>query len=83
MVNSLLCVKPTVPMYHDLKVWSTKQQSIRSKIGMIRYGTPKPVQGIAIRVNLKRSNSRSSSNGDHLLVPAKLKAQIYRVTTPG
>lgn len=62
MVNSLLSVKPKVPLATDLKKWSTKQESFKQQMTLVRYGTPKPMQDISIKMRLSSSrNSRRQS----------------------
>ena len=66
MVNSLLCVKPSVPSTTYLKRWSNKQESLKQKMTLIRYGTPKTLKGITIRMRLNSSgSSRGSNNGSN------------------
>jgi hypothetical protein len=66
MVNSLLCVKPSVPSTTYLKRWSNQQESLKQKMTLIRYGTPKTLKGITIRMRLNSSgSSRGSNNGSN------------------
>jgi len=53
MVNSLILVKPNVPLARDLKKWSNRQNSMISQLHQVRYGTPKPIKGITVRMSLQ------------------------------
>ena len=52
MVNSLILVKPNVPLARDLKKWSHRHESLISQLHQVRYGTPKPIKGITVRMSL-------------------------------
>ena len=52
MVNSLILVKPNVPQTRDLKKWAEKQVRLQNKMQLVRYGTPKPIKGITVRMSL-------------------------------
>ena len=43
MVNSLVQVKPQVPLASTLDKWSSQQGSYSKRISCVRYGTPKPL----------------------------------------
>ena len=58
MVNSLVQVKPQVPLATALDKWSNQQGSYGKRISCVRYGTPKPLQGLSIRLSLNDGNMR-------------------------
>lgn len=60
MVNSLLCAKPLIPLATDLKKWADMHDSIKKQITLVRYGSPTPVSGVAIKLRLSRRNSSGS-----------------------
>lgn len=59
MVNQLLQVKPNVPRVEALKKWSDKHDTMRNSIGQVRYGTPKPLPGIQVKMSIERRHNRS------------------------
>lgn len=62
MVNSLILVRPNVPLARDLKKWSNRQENLISQLTQVRYGTPKPIKGITVRMSLQgQDNSDKSS----------------------
>ena len=61
LVNHLLQVKARVPLAEDLHLWSGRQMSLREKIGTVRYGSPKPLQGLSVRMSLNNKQLRSGS----------------------
>ena len=52
LVNTLLAVQPTVPLAADLNRFNRKQDNIRRNLQMIRYGSPKPIQGVSVKMRL-------------------------------
>lgn len=62
MVNSLILVKPNVPQTRDLKKWAEKQVRLQNKMQLVRYGTPKPIKGITVRMSLQSEDMDKTSN---------------------
>lgn len=65
MVNSLVQVRPQVPLASTLDKWSARQDQYREKITRVRYGTPKPLQGLSIRMSINDMKMRREHLSQH------------------
>lgn len=50
--------------------------SIRKQITLVRYGSPAPVSGVAIKMRLSRRSSSASQKSEKCLVPLGIKSRV-------